>query len=74
MFKCGSSCQMTPLILRGEFYHEAPSVHSGMMSTSIAKHSLLFGPKWQMEELYQQKQSQTAFTLFDDSYIVHCQG
>lgn len=74
MSEGGSGCQMTPLILRGEFYRAAPSVHSGMLSTSIPKHSLLFGPKWQMEEPYQQKQSPTAFTLLDDSYTVPCQG
>lgn len=74
MSEGGSGRQMSPLILRGEFYRAAPSVHPGMMSTSIPKHSLLFGPKWQMEELYQQKQSPTAFTLLDDSYTVPCQG
>ena len=42
----GSSCQRTLLILRGKFSCEAPSVCSTMMSGSVSKHSLLFGPKW----------------------------
>lgn len=40
MSEGGSGYQMSPLILRGEFYHAAPSVRSGMLSTSIAQSSI----------------------------------